>query len=40
VVGRQNVDIADTLYVRDTVMATLFGFLCMGCTLAPPDEYD
>jgi len=33
VVGRQNADIADTL-------ATIFGFLCMGCALVPPVKYD
>jgi len=39
-VGRQNADIADTLHLRDVAMATIFGFLYMGCTLAPPGEYD
>jgi len=34
VVGQQNADIADTLQVRDIVMATIFVFLYMGCTLA------
>jgi len=24
----------------DVAMATIFGFLYMGCTLAPPDVYD
>ena len=37
---RQNADIADTLHIRDVAMATIFGFLYMGCTLAPPEEYD
>ena len=37
---RQNADIADTLHLRDVAMATIFGFLYMGCTLAPPEEYD
>ena len=32
-------DIAD-FDVRDVAMATIFGFLYMGCTLAPPEEYD
>ena len=26
--------------LRDVAMATIFGFLYMGCTLAPPGEYD
>jgi len=26
--------------LRDVAMATIFGFLYMGCTLAPPEEYD
>jgi len=39
-VGRQNADIVETLHLRDVAMATTFGFLYMGCTLAPPDEYD
>jgi len=34
-------DIADFEVLRDVVMATVFGFLYMGCTsLAPPEEYD
>ena len=33
-------DIADFEVLRDLVMATIFGFLYMGCTLAPPEEYD
>jgi len=40
VVGQQNADIADTLQLRDVAMATIFVFLYMGCTLAPPGEYD
>jgi len=40
VVGRQNADIADTLQLTDVAMATIFGFLYMGCTLSPPGEYD
>jgi len=40
VAGRQNADIADTLHLRDVVMAAILGFLYMGCTLAPLDEYD
>jgi len=32
-------DIADFEVLRDVAMATIFGFL-MGCTLAPPEEYD
>jgi len=39
-VGRQNADIADTRHLRDVAIATIFGFLYMGCTLAPPGEYD
>ena len=26
--------------LRDVAMATIFGFLYMGCTLAPPGEYN
>ena len=26
--------------LRDVAMATIFGFLYMGCTLSPPEEYD
>jgi len=33
-------DIADFEVLRHVVMATIFGFLYMGCTLAPPGEYD
>jgi len=33
-------DIADFEIVRDVAMATIFGFLYMGRTLAPPGEYD
>jgi len=40
VVDRQNAHIADTLHLRDVAMATIFGFLYMGCILAPPGEYD
>jgi len=40
VVDGQNADIADTLHIGDVAMATIFGFLYMGCTLAPPGEYD
>jgi len=40
VVSLQNADIADTLHLRDVAMATIFGFLYMRCTLAPPGEYD
>jgi len=40
VVGGQNADIANNLQLRDVAMATIFGFLYMGCTLAPPGEYD
>ena len=31
-VGRQNADITDTLHLRDVAMATIFGFLYLGCT--------
>ena len=31
---------ADFEVVMDVAMATFFGFLYMGCTLAPPEEYD
>jgi len=30
-------DIADYEVLRDVAMATIFGFLYMGCTLAPPE---
>jgi len=33
-------DIADFEVLRDVAMATIFGFLYTGCTLAPPEEYD
>ena len=32
-VGQQNADIADALQLRDVVMATIFVFLYMRCTL-------
>jgi len=31
-------DIADFKVLRDVAMATVFGFLHIGCTLAPPGE--
>jgi len=33
-------DIADFEVLMDVAMATNFGFLYMGCTLAPSEEYD
>jgi len=33
-------DIADFEVLSDVAMATIFGFLYMGCTLEPPGEYD
>ena len=33
-------DIAVFDVLRDVAMATVFGFLYIGCTLAPPGEYD
>ena len=35
-------NIADFEFLRDVAMAmaTIFGFLYMGCTLAPLEEYD
>jgi len=33
-------DIAYFVLLRDVAMATIFGFLYMGCTLALPEEYD
>ena len=33
-------DIADFKITRDVAIANIFWFLYMGCTLAPPDEYD
>ena len=32
--------IADFEVLRDVAIATIFGFLYMGCTLVPPGEYD
>jgi len=32
--------IANTVQLRDIVMVTILVFLYMGCTLAPPGEYD
>jgi len=32
--------ITDTLQLRDLAMATIFGFLYMWCTLAPPGKYN
>jgi len=40
VVGQENVDIADTLQLRDVAMATIFWLPIYGHTLAPPGEYD
>jgi len=40
VVSQQNAEIVDNFQLRDVAMATIFGFLYMGCTLVPPDEYD
>ena len=31
---------ADFEVLRDVAMATIFGFLYMGCTLSLPEEYD
>ena len=31
---------SDFEVLRDDTMATIFGFLYIGCTLAPPEEYD
>jgi len=36
--SQQNAHIADTLQLRDVAMATIFVFLYMGCTLAPPGD--
>jgi len=33
-------DIADFDVLRDVAVVTVFGFLHMGCTFTPPDEYD
>jgi len=33
-------DIPDFEILRDDAMATIFGFLYMGCILAPLGEYD
>jgi len=35
-----NEDTADFEVLRDVTMATIFGFLYMGCTLTLPKEYD
>jgi len=32
--------LANTLQLKVIAMATIFVFLYMGCTLAPPGEYD
>jgi len=40
VVSQQNADVTDTLQLSDIAMATIFGFLYMRRTLAPPGEYD
>ena len=32
-------NIADFEVLRDFAMATIFSFLYIGCTLAPPEEY-
>ena len=39
-VGQENANIADSLQLRDVAMATIFVFLYIRCTLAPPGEYD
>jgi len=33
-------NIVDFEVLRDVAMATIFGFLYMGCTWVPPGEYD
>ena len=33
-------DVADFEVLRDFAIATIFGFLYMGCSLAPPGEHD
>ena len=33
-------NIADFELLRDVAMTTIFGFLYVGCTLAPPEKYD
>ena len=33
-------DIAEIEVLMDVAMATIFGFVYMGCRLAPPGEYD
>jgi len=40
VVKRSDEDMADFELLRDVAMATIFGFVYIGCTLAPPEEYD
>ena len=40
VVKLSDEDIADFELIRDDAMATIFGFLYIGCTLAPPEEHD
>jgi len=39
-VKQSDEDIDDFEVLRDVTMATTCGFLHMGCTLAPPCEYD
>ena len=33
-------DIVDFQFLRDVAIATIFGLLYMGCTLAPSGEYE
>jgi len=33
-------EVGDFEVLRDVAMATIFGFLYMGCTLVSPEEYD
>jgi len=40
VVKLSDEDIADFEVLTDVAMATIFGFLYMGCTLAPAGECD
>jgi len=39
-VGYRGQAIADFEVLRNVAMATIFGFLYMGGTLAPPEEYN
>ena len=39
-VKQSDEDIVDFELLKDVAMATIFAFQYIGCTLAPPEEYD